>query len=245
VIKTLAKHTWLRVAGLAAGAAVVSGAAVLVTASAAGYNLPFLKTASPAPPTSAASLNPQAAQASAACADFIAHFSADLKTTETALNAAFQKAIGETLADQVKSGKLTQAQSDAIAKRLAGKAPCAIAGSLKAGATLGAFRQALLTASASALGITDATLKADLRTGMTLSQIAAAQKPAVTEAQFRARLIANLTPVLDKAVTAKRLTPAQEKAILTRLQTGPIPFWNKPMKTAKPAATPTPASTNS
>jgi len=214
----------LRIAGLAAGAAAVSGAAVLVTASAAGYSVPLFNSSQPA---SAASID-EAAQPSALCADFISHFSTDLNTSQSALNAAFQKAIGETLTDQVKNGKLTQAQADKIKQRLAGRTPCAIAGVLKrpaAGANLGAYRQALLSSAASALGITDATLKSDLAKGMTLSQIAAAQH--VTEAQFRTKLISNLTPLLDKAVADKLLTPAQEKRIISRLQSGPIPLWNK------------------
>ena len=99
----------------------------------------------------------------------------------------------------------------------------------------------MLSAAASTLGITDAALKADLAKGMTLSQVAAAQK--VTEAQFRTGLIAKLTPVLDAAVTSKKLTPAQEQAIIKRLQTGPIPLWNKPIQ--KKAATATPAPTSS
>ena len=236
----LANLGFLRIAGLAAGAAAVSGAAVLVTASAAGYSVPFFNSSQPA---SAASIN-DAAQPSALCTDFISHFSSDLNTSQAALNAAFQKAIGETLADQVKNGKLTQPQADKIKARLAGRTPCAIAGSLKrpaAGANLSAYRQALLSAAASALGITDATLKSDLAKGMSLSQIAAAQH--VTEAQFRTKLIANLTPLLDKAVADKLITPAQEKKIINRLQKGPIPLWNKaPRPTtaagAPPSATP-------
>jgi hypothetical protein len=227
----LANLGFLRIAGLAAGAAAVSGVAVLITASAAGYSVPFLNSSQP---SSTASID-EAAQASALCTDFIAHFSADLNTSEAALNAAFQKAIGETLADQVKNGKLTQAQADKIKARLAGRTPCAIAGALKrpgAAPNLSTYRQALLSAAASALGITDATLKSDLAKGMSLSQIAAAQH--VTEAQFRTKLIANLTPLLDKAVAGKVLTPAQEKKILNRLQTGPIPLWNRP---ARPTTT--------
>lgn len=222
----LANLGFLRNVALAAGAAAVSGAAVLVTASAAGYSLPFLNTAQH---PSVASTDPAAAaQPSALCTEFISHFSADLNTSQTALDAAFQKAIGETLADQVKNGKLTQARADKIKARLAGKTPCAIAGALRpaAGANLAKYRQALLSAAASALGITDATLKSDLAKGMSLSQIAAAQH--VTEAQFRTRLISNLTPLLDKAVAAKVLTPAQEKKIINRLQNGPIPLWNRP-----------------
>ena len=42
------------------------------------------------------------------------------------MNAAVQKAIGETLADEVKNGDLTQAQADAIKKRLASQPPCTI-----------------------------------------------------------------------------------------------------------------------
>jgi hypothetical protein len=234
MINRLANLTLLRVAALAAGAAAVSGAAVLISASAAGYNLPFLTSSVGPSQATAASLDQQAGQRSALCTDFLTHFSADLNMSQPALNAAYQKAIGETLADQVKSGKLTQTRADAIKQRLAGKPPCAIAARLQPRPGLGAFRPALMSAAASALGISDQTLKADLSKGMTLSQIAAAQK--VTEAQFRDRLIAKLKPVLDAAVTNKKLTPAREQAIIKRLQTGPIPLWDKPIR--KPAATP-------
>ena len=234
MINPLAHLTFLRVAGLAAGAAAVSGAAVLVSASAAGYNLPFLTSSSGPSQASAASLDQQAGAASTLCADFLTHFSADLNMSQAAVDAAFHKAVGETLADQVKSMKLTQTRADAIKQRLAGKAPCAIASRLQPRSGLGAFRPALLSGAASALGISEVTLKADLDKGMTLSQIATAQH--VTEAQFRERLIAKLKPVLDAAVTNKKLTPAREQAIIKRLQTGPIPLWDKPAR--KPAAAP-------
>ena len=239
----LANLSFLRIAGLAVGAAAVSGAAVIVTAYAAGYNLPFL---TPSPQAARASTNvlaQQPAKPSALCTDFIGHFSTDLQTTDAAVNAAFLKAIGQTLADQVKTGKLTQTQADAITKRLAGRAPCAIAGGLKApapGGNLAAYRQQLLSAAASALGITDQTLKTDLGKGMTLSQIAAVRK--VSEVQFRKGLITNLTPVLDAAVTNHKLTSQQEQAIIKRLQTGSIPLWNKPMR--KAAISVAPASPN-
>jgi hypothetical protein len=229
----LANLSHLRIFGLAAGAAAVSGAAVLVTASAAGYGLPFLSSSN-TPQATTATFAQAAAQPSALCSDFLTHFSADLNTTQAAFDAAFQKAIGQTLADQVKAGKLTQARADAISKRLVGKAPCAIAPKLQPQNLLGAFRPALLSAEASALGITDATLKADLAKGMTLSQVAAAQH--VSEADFRTRVVAKLKPVLDAAVTNKQITPAREQAIIKRLQTGQIPQWNKPAH--KAAGTP-------
>ena len=240
MINKLAHLTFIRVAGLAAGAAAVSAAVVLVSASAAGYNLPFLASSSSPSQTTAASLDQRVGQPSALCTDTLNHLSGDLNTSQAALNAAYQKAIGETLADEVKSGKLTQARADAIKQRLAGKAPCAIANGLLPRPGLAAFRPALLSAAASALGISDETLKADLGKGMTLSQIAAAQH--VTEAQFRERLIAKLKPVLDAAVTNEKLTPAREQAIIKRLQTGPIPFWNRPLH--NPAATPATTTPN-
>jgi hypothetical protein len=231
----------LRIVGLAVGAAAVSGVAVLVTASAAGYSLPFSTSSPQAAGTGTTAVpGPLAANPSTLCSAFISHFAADLKVSQADLNVALQKAIGETLADEVKNGHLTQTQADAIKKRLAGQAPCAIAPRLKPAGTLATFRPALLSASASALGITDQVLKADLAKGMSLSQIASAQK--FTEAQFRTRLIAKLTPVLDAAVTNKQLTAKQEQAIVKRLQTGPIPLWNKVTRPGKAPTTTAPAN---
>ena len=242
---SLAKLRHLRVVGFAAGAVLVAGAAVLVTASAAGLNVGFRPSSSQPASAETASVS-QKAGASAVCNDFLSHLSSDLGKSQSQVNAAVQKAIGQTLADEVKNKDLTQAQADAIKQKMASQPPCALAGNLgKAdapGTSIGAYTQQLISAAASALGISDAQLKTDLAGGMTLSQIAAAQNPPVTEAQFRTRLIANLTPLLDTAVTNKKLTSAQEQAIIQRLQTGPIPFWTTPMRKPKPAAPASPAT---
>jgi hypothetical protein len=235
------------VLGFAAGAVLVTGAAVLVTASAAGLNVGF-RSSPPAAAAPATAAIDSKATASAICNNFISHLSSDLGKTQAQVNAAIQKAIGETLADEVKNKDLTQAQADAIKKRLTSQPPCALGGFNKvpdpgASAKIGAYTQQLLSAAASALGISDAQLKTDLASGMSLSQIAAAQKPPVTEAQFRTNLIAKLKPLLDTAVTNKQLTATQEQAILQHLQTGPIPYWSKAIKPkttapASPKATP-------
>ena len=248
VMTSLAKLRHLRVLGFAVGAVLVAGAAVLVTASAAGLNVGF-RPSSSQPASADAALISQKASASAICNDFVSHLSSDLGKSQSQVNVAVQKAIGETLADEVKNKDLTQAQADAIKQRLASQPPCALAGNLgripapAAGATIGAYTQQLINAAASALGISNTQLKADLAKGMTLSQIAASQNPPVTEAQFRTRLIAKLTPLLDTAVTNKKLTSAQEQAIIKQLQTGPIPFWSTPMRRPKPAAPASPATT--
>ena len=210
VIKTITSPRHLRIAGFAVAAVALAGSAVYITASAAGYSLGFHGS----PPTGNAASSSAAASDAAAskiCSDFISHFSSDLGTTQDKVNAAFQQAVGETVADEVKNGDITQAQADAVKQKLAGKAPCALAAGLgknKSGA--GQYRQALL--------------------------IAAAQKPPVTEAQFRTKLIANIKPLLDKAVADKKMTSDQEQKFLQRLQTGPIPFWNKPLRSSTAAA---------
>lgn len=242
MITTLARPKTIRIAGFAGGAAAIAAAAVYITASAAGVNLGFgspRNTASSNAPV--ASTTSDKATASGVCNEFESHFASDLGVSQDKVNASFQQAVGQTLADEVKAGDITQAQADAIKQRLAGKAPCAIAGSLSAPKTTAgsAYTQALLSAAASALGITPAELKADLAKGMTLHQIASAQNPPVTEDQFRSRLIAKLTPMLDALVAHKRITAAQEQKFIQALQTGPIPFWDTPMR--KPATTATPS----
>jgi hypothetical protein len=186
---------------------------------------------------------------SAICDGFLTHLTSDLGKglTKAQVNAAIQKAIGETLKDEVTNGDLKQSQADAIKAKLASQPTCVLAGLGKTAGPgdhgrNGAHKQMLLTASASVLGISDTQLKTDLASGKTLSDLAAAHQPQpISESQFRTSLIAKLTPMLDTAITNKQLTTEQKAAILKRLQTGPIPFWNKPVphKAPIPANAPT------
>jgi hypothetical protein len=246
VIKSIATFRHLRVLGFAAGAVAIAAGAVWITASAAGLNV-ALRAPSSAQLPDATAAGQQTGKASAACTDFVTHFASNVGSTPSKVDAAFQKAASQTIDDEVKNGDLTQAQADALKKKIANQSPCALlpsAGGKGSGSELAAYKQAFLSAAASALGITDQQLKAYLAQGKTLSQIAAAQTPAVTEAQFRSRLIAKLTPMLDAAVAKQTLTSAQEQAIIQRLQTGPLPYWNSPMRQPKKptAASPTPTS---
>ena len=247
MITSLAPPRFFRIVAFSVGAVAVAVGAVWVTASAAGYNTALSR---PQSNQGAASLSQKTGTPSAVCSDFVSHFTSDLGVTQGKLNAAFQKAIGETLADEVKKGDLTQSQADAIKKKIAGKAPCALIPTnftkvpgTKSGARLKSYEQWLFGAAASALGITDQELKTDLANGMTLSQIAAAHN--VTEAQFRAKVIASVTPLLDKAVAGNQLTSAQRDAILKALQTAPIPFWNTPMRVGNTPVPSAPKSTSS
>jgi hypothetical protein len=217
-------------------AVAVAGTAVYVTASAAGYNFGFKSASAPAPQASTASLSASSANTSAVCTDFVANFANALGSTPTRVDMAFQAAIAKTLKDEVANGDLTQGQADALTKKLAGKAPCSLVSNLGDNHKAAGYAKALASATASALGITPAELKKDLAGGMTLSQIAAKHNPPLNEDQFRAALIKNITPLLDKAVTDNKMTSAQEQAILQRLKTQPIPYWSTPMKKASSGA---------
>ena len=66
------------------------------------------------------------------------------------------------------------------------------------------------------LNLTPAQLRAELRSGKTLAQIAVAQGKAVSG--LEAAIYADVQAHLDKAVAAGRLSAAQEQTILTRLK---------------------------
>jgi hypothetical protein len=235
-----------RIVAMAVGAVAVAGAAVVVTASAAGISLGFRPTGA-APSGATATTAVDASAASSACNDFMKHFAVEIGKTQAQINTAFQKSIADTLADEVKSGQITQAQADAIKKKLANQTPCTLpsasghTGGATAKPAIAAYMRQYLAASASALGITETQLMADLKAGQSLSQVAAAQH--VSEADFRTRLIANLKPVLDQAMTNRKITSAQEQTLLNHLQTGPLPLWNAPVHKPKPTPTATPATT--
>lgn len=243
MITRIGKARYLRVAGFAVGAVLIAGIAVVVTASAAGMSFGF-RPASSSQPSDSQVAAVEASAKSTVCSDFMKHFAVDISKSQAEINAAFQKAIGETLADQVKSGQITQAQADAIKKKLANQTPCtlqSIAGNKTATKPgIGVFMPQYIAAAASALGITETQLKSDLAAGQSLSQVAAAQH--VSEADFRARVIANLKPALDAAVSNKTLTAAQEQAIFSHLQTGELPLWNVQTKHPKPTPPAAPAA---
>ncbi|HYS97545.1 MAG TPA: hypothetical protein VEM94_04030 [Candidatus Dormibacteraeota bacterium] len=230
----------LRAAGFAVGAVAIAGIAVVATASAAGMSFGFRPSATQSSQSNDAALTAvQARATSAACGEFMKHFAVEIGKSQADINSAFQRAIADTLVDEVKAGHLTQAQADAIKQKLAGQSPCTLPSLAPRGdkTAIGAYMAQYLTAAASALGISETQLKTDLKNGQSLSQVALAQK--VSEADFRTRLIAKLKPVLDQAVSDKKITSAQEQAIVNRLQAAPLPLWNRPEKhKPTPAATP-------
>lgn len=130
-----------------------------------------------------------------------------LAAVETKLDAAV--AAGKLEADrEAKLLTRVQARIAALVNR-AGKALPQRASRVK--------QTVLLRAAAGYLGLAPKALRAQLRAGKTLAQVAAAQQKDV--AGLQAAMLAAAKTKLDKAVAAGKLTAAQEQAALTRLAT--------------------------
>jgi len=220
-----------RIALPVAGALALGAAAIAITASAAGLGAgAFLAaTASPSPGASGAS-----GARAAACQDFLGHLASQLGVSGDKLDAAAIAAGKQTIDDQVKAGKLTQAQADKIEAKLSADNLCRLGAGAREKAV--AAIKAYVSAAASALGVSEAQLTADLKAGQTLSQVAQAQ--GVSEDQFKSKVVAALKPELDAAVTAGKITQAQEDKLLAKLQDGDPPLWNH---VHKGGASPSPA----
>lgn len=240
----MAFSRYLRLAGAAAGALVLAGAVVVVTASAAGLPVVPFAASSPSPKPSA-SANPKQQY----CDDFVNHFSSDLGKKPSDVQAAAQKAFGQTIDDAVKAGQLTQQQGDKLKQNFASGQVCsgALNGIGHAAPRAGDHGPAaavgghFMADAATALGISQADLQSQLKSGQSLKDIAAAQ--GLDEAGFRAKFIAAVKTDLDAQVVAGKLTAAQEQMVLQRLQTAPLPFWNG-APPGRPKPTPSPTATS-
>jgi hypothetical protein len=147
-----------------------------------------------------------------------------LNVTPQQLSAALQGAFEDRLQAAVAAGKLTQAQANALKKRiqqkgaaplgpgpgLFGPGPRFFKGAPGPGLAGGRF-----SAAASYLGISETQLLKDLQGGKSLAQIASSQHKTV--AGLKAAMTAAIKAKLDKAVSAKMLTSAQEQQILKKL----------------------------
>jgi hypothetical protein len=252
MITRLGKHRYLRIAGFAIGAVMVATGAVLVTASASGLTFGSRPVAATQPEAAVemASIN-QAPSSPAACAAFMKRLAVGLGKSQTDINKIVQKAISDSITDQLSSHAITQAQADAMKAKLANQTACALiaGGAAKVdnggrGQKSPAYLSQYVTAAASVLGLTEAQLKTNLANGQTLSAMAAAHKPnAISLADFRSGVIAKLQPQLDAAVTSNKMTTAQEQQIINQLKTGALPYWDKPM--ARKPAPPSTATSQS
>ncbi len=144
-----------------------------------------------------------------------------LHVTPQQLKSALGGAAIDQLSAAVKAGKLTQAQANAIKRRIQqgggppfgpwiGPRPF-----LHHLAFGGPLNDGPLAAAAKYLGLTDAQLSKQLMSGKSLAQIAQAQHKSVSGLQSAVQ--ASVKARLDKAVAAGFLTKAQEQRILSRI----------------------------
>jgi polyhydroxyalkanoate synthesis regulator phasin len=240
------RKTLLKIAVPGAAGVAVAAAAVGVTAYATGiHTLPLAaSSASPSP-----SPNAKHAKASEYCGDFMSHFAANLGTSTDKVNSAAQKAFQQTIDDAAAKGDISADQATKLKQRAASGNVCSgglaglNGGPRPGGPGAGLFGQAMdayVNAAAKELGMQPADLKTDLKNGQTLHQLA--DQKGISEADFRKGLIANLQPQLDQAVKDGKLSQKQETEVLNRLQSGPLPLWDKPAPRG-PRPGPSPSAT--
>jgi len=97
-----------------------------------------------------------------------------------------------------------------------------------------AIARSVFESEADVLGITPKTLRADLRKGDKVSDLA--RDKGMTKEQFEAKLIANVRPRLEALVDQKVITQAQADKVIDRISKGYVPFWDGLHRDAAPAA---------
>jgi hypothetical protein len=97
-----------------------------------------------------------------------------------------------------------------------------------------AVRLAVFEGEADVLGITPKALRADLKAGQKVSDLA--RDKGMTKEQFAARLVISVRPRLQQLVDHKVITQAQADKVIDSISKGHIPFWNglHPRKTLAP-----------
>ena len=149
-----------------------------------------------------------------------------LHVSSSDLTSAIKGAISDRLDAAVKAGRLTQAQADALKKRLQQNGGLPLFGGPGAGHRFGGPGPGLffggrgpifagLDAAASYLDLTPAQLRDRLESGKSLAQIAQDQNKSVDGLKQAIKDAAKTR--LDQAVKDKRITQAQEDRILSEL----------------------------
>ena len=136
-----------------------------------------------------------------------------LGVTDDQLRSALTAAEDARLAAAVKAGTLTQEQADAIKARRAAEGTVLALGHGGPGGRGGPHF--LLEDAAKAIGITEASLKTQLRNGKTLTQIAQAKNKTLAEVKAAVRKTAIAR--LDADLKANKLTKTQYDQAVERL----------------------------
>ena len=166
-----------------------------------------------------------------------------LNVTPAQLEAAMKGALIDRLNAAVKAGRLTQAQADQIKQRIQqGHVPFFLGhrGGRMFGGGPGGFGppgglrgHGAFAAAATYLGLSDAQLMGDLRSGKTLAQIATAQGKSVSG--LETAMTDAVKSRLDRLVASGWITKLQEQRILNRLSARINRLVNRAQLAAGPA----------
>lgn len=197
-----------------------------------------LMSAAQAAPAAGSALSeavaPEAAAATPACTEFRAAFAANLGKTEAEVTAAAKTAIASTVDAAVARGTLSVEAAARIKTRIAAAEAdgCKLLSGwrAKAAGAAGVVKDGF-AAAASALGMTSAELRAELRSGTSLNDVAAAKD--VPYASVTEAVMASVKQDLDAAVAAGTLRQARADRILERLSARLEAGW--PRRSGVPA----------
>jgi DNA-binding phage protein len=87
-----------------------------------------------------------------------------------------------------------------------------------------AIARAVFESEADVLGLAPKALRADLKAGQKVSDLA--KDKGMTKEQFETKLIGSVKPRLAALVDQKVITQAQADKVIDRLSKGYIPFWD-------------------
>ncbi len=146
---------------------------------------------------------------------------AKLGLTPAQMQAAFKAALVERIDARVAAGQLTQAQAEKLKQRIADAQGLGLGARGALGKTAKAFKQRLVARSkalgpvASLLNTSREELRAELKAGKSLAEIAAAK--GVSRADLVAAMVAPAKERLAKAVAAGTLTQTRADELAKRL----------------------------
>lgn len=157
------------------------------------------------------------------CQQYEQALAQQLGVSTSKLSQANQSAIQTVIAQMAKDGKITAAQQAKLEQRAKQfeAHPCAsLLGKhgkrAAVGNALAKGRLAVATAVAGKLGVSVDTLKADLKGGQTLQQIAASRN--VSTSDLNTAYLTAVKAQLDQAVANKTITSTQETTLYNRVQ---------------------------
>jgi polyhydroxyalkanoate synthesis regulator phasin len=157
------------------------------------------------------------------CQQYLQDLANRLHVSVSTLRQDSNEAIADVLNQMVKDGKLTQKEADAIKQRLTSRSACGVLfRQARRGAIshlLKPYAPDLESQIAQGLHLSVDQLKAQLRAGKTLKQIADAQH--VSASQLHTLVLNAIDKELDKAAQAGTITQQQANAIKQYLQKHP------------------------